>query len=172
MNTLEYIVEKRGTGKFYRFTDKEDWESADTRSLFEMIRQWTSLELEEGNSVTFRHETEGGDVKEVFIEYKKDLENPELLMTRASTHDGTFLFIENLVKNVFRNLIYGETYNSSRHPVGYPEKTFFDYDIKYTISDLLWCSAYVDHVDEENGKMFPGQRDAMAMALEIEYIKK
>ena len=108
---------------------------------------------------------EGENVK---IKYSGDL-IPECFIKRQSTHDGTLLFSHMTMKEIFTPLLQGEIFWYGNCPGDYTEFPAF-YDVEYTIGNLLWLSEYLEHVNEEQGKMWAGCRDSFSLPMAIKYI--
>ena len=96
------------------------------------------------------------------------------------SHDGTLLFIKNMFwERTYSRLLNSVSIGKRNIETLFVESDFDEqghlletshdrYDIRYLLSDLLWHSEHIDHVDEENGKMFPGQRDSYAISVRCE----
>lgn len=111
--------------------------------------------------------------KNVKIIYKKNI-IPDVFRWSEGTHDGTLLFSLEHIGHIFEDLVNGASCKIGNIPEKEymsNEDIWWQYDVIYYVSDLLWHTKYVDHVDENNGKMFPGQQDNMVMAVQMEYTK-
>jgi hypothetical protein len=111
-----------------------------------------------------------GQGKKVNIIYKSDIA-PSFYRQGYGRHDGTLLFVEEIFVDLFKTLIEASSYDKNVMPENYlNDDVWWQYDINYYVSDVLWDSQFVNHVSEKENKMFPGQEDNMIMAVQIEYL--
>lgn len=182
MNTLSYIkyIEKTDRDRFNGFLDGVNWSKATKKNPIDFIMSTykanvhfldDSQYVEDKKQIIVKCEIESGKFKKSILEYSKDF-IPDIIKFKESVHDGTLLFSLEMMEKIFGGLLDGSTYSSVNHPEDYllPEN-YFSYMVKYTLGDFLWSIKSVPHVDEKHGKMFPGVRDSMAMAVKIDYIK-
>jgi hypothetical protein len=173
MNTLEYI--RNNSNNQSRFSDEllnVKWERATIHNPIELMHNISQFiqrnQFYETSKIRNTVVLEG-KVKSIEIIYQKNLA-PDYCIFRNTTHDGTLLFSAEKLNEIFKILYFGEAYCTNNAPEDYIDN-FWEYDIRYTISDLLWNVENVDKIDPEHGKNFPGQKDSFALAVGVEYIK-
>ena len=182
MNTLSYIkyIEKTDPDRFNGFLDGVNWAKATKKNPIDFIMNTYNANThflsdsqydKDKKKIVVNCEIETGKIKKSILEYSEDF-IPDIVKFKESVHDGTLLFSLEMMEKMFGGLLDGSTYSSINHPGNYllPEN-YFNYMVKYTLGDFLWSIKSVPHVDEKHGKMFPGVRDSMAMAVKIDYIR-
>ena len=183
MNTLEFINKRISEDTIQ---DKNlaniDWSKAVVWHPIKMLKNvWmgnskepeliaTLFHNDESMTLELRGETED-QKKKVNIIYKNDIA-PSFYRQGYGRHDGTLLFVGEIFADLFKSLVNASSYDKNVMPENYlDDEIWWQYDINYYVSDVLWDSKFVDHVSEKENKMFPGQEDNMIMAVQIEYVK-
>ncbi len=175
MNTLEYINKRIEEGSANEIVSKIDWNKAMVKNpmpfLKQSIKEPLLLDDDYNFAITYVNDVLNKH-KNVKIIYKKDI-NPTIYRHSGGTHDGTLLFSLQSIVELFKTLFDASSYKIGETPENYnlDENVWWDYDVIYFVSDMLWNIKHVDHVDEKHGKMFPGSNDEMVMAVEIVYTK-
>jgi hypothetical protein len=183
MNTLEFINKRISEGTIQ---DKNlaniNWSKSIVWHPIEMLKSiWTGNSKEpkiieslfhDNIYITLELQGETEDQKKrVNIIYKNDI-TPSFYRQGYGRHDGTLFFVGQIFTDLFKTLIEASSYDKNVMPENYlDDEVWWQYDINYYVSDVLWDSQFVDHVSEKENKMFPGQEDNMVMAVQIEYVK-
>lgn len=173
MNTLQFVENIKNDT--YRFPDEwireVDWNKAKSHHPIETIQGWIlqKFSSEVSKSLFYNIVSPENETKNIMIQYHRSLKNPSILKIKRTVHDGTLLFTMNAFQEMMENILEGSCYSTQVCPEDYITN-FWKYDVHYFLGDLLWFSKSVKHVDEKHGKMFPGQMDCFALAVEIKYI--
>jgi hypothetical protein len=175
MNTLEYLNYRKSLNdnSLADWVIPVKWEKSTVCDPLQIMHNINPKidEFKVKDSIRISHEDEKYGIKKVEILYQKNIE-PTLVKLRQTTHDGTLLFSMNTMGEIFNDLVNCATYTNDNYPENYlTDAGFFNYDIKYTVSDLLWHHKYVKEVDSKHGKHFPGVRESFALGVQIEFIK-
>ncbi len=173
MDTLEYINARIKSGTSNDIIKNIDWSKVSSKNPMPFLKNIITDESYFDKNGNFDYTyIEGAKEKRVRIIYRKDI-NPTIFRHSGSTHDGTLIFCYNNIGKLFETLVNANSYKKEHCPEDYLEEDgWFSYDVNYYVSDFLWYDEYVDHVDKEHGKMFPGTHEEMVMAVEIEYVKR
>jgi hypothetical protein len=171
MNVQEYLIENC-KNRLDRWRDDIldiDWGHEDIRikSPMECIRilgiDCNDIEL------SLRQEFENGKNRNIDIIYQEDEIDPDYCIFREATHDGTLLFTLQLMGEIFAPLINGEAYCMGNKPDDYTEENVANYNVRYTINDLVW---YVDYgIKHINDMVCAGETEVMALPVKVEYFK-
>lgn len=174
MNTLQYLTNRLSKpDDFGEWVSDIIWEDSKVCNPIDYLERFYQKVSREGNRVVTVNKTEDGRTKKSTIEYTENLSSLDIVKMKKTTHDGTLLFVQWAIQELFENLLLANTFSHKNKPENYDtEEEFFKYDMVYYVSDLLWNSKYVDHVSPSEGKMFPGQRDCFAMAVQLKYVLK
>jgi hypothetical protein len=175
MNTLEYINYRVENNSVNDYIVNVNWNEAMVKEPMSWLKGILEQDLafdKDGNFDVLLVKENSDKRKRIQIIYKKDIE-PDIFRCSGGTHDGTLLFSLQYIGRLFETLVNAASYKKGYIPKNYilDENIWWEYDIIYYVSDLLWHINHVDHVDAEHGKMFPGSHDEMIMAVQIEYIR-
>lgn len=166
MKTLDYINYRNSSEhKMEDWFNEQNWAEANEGNALLWIQEVFKMNQEK-EVLRLTHNYDG-NIKNVIISLGCD--SPNIVKTRRIRHDGTLLFVQEAVRKMFEDIVFGFTYSYSNCPENY-EDNIFKYTTHYKLCDLLWHRKYLDHVSEKEGKMFPGQQDTFACAVGIEYI--
>jgi len=178
MNTLEYLNYRKNKNDdtIADWITGINWKNSISKNPLEIIDQIFKisdpiLDFELGEKISYIHKHDKEkDGRKITIVYDKDF-SPCLLRSSTITHDGTLVFTLQCFSDLLQNIVIGATYHTNQIPENYLYN-WESYDLKYTLGDILWNSKYLDHMDPEHGKNWPGQTDTMIIAVNIEYIKR
>lgn len=164
MKTLDYINFRNSSDGLDEWTKVLDWSLAKELNPLSWINELFGLNIVEKQTIRCQYEND--KVKTIIVSYGN--ENPSLLKMGQTSHDGTLVFLQRCIYKTFEGIIDGSSYSLLNSPKDY-EENFFNYIVHYKLGDMLIHSEYLKHLNKEQGKMFPGQRDSIACAIEIAY---
>lgn len=119
------------------------------------------------NELLYKLESNGKE-KNIKISYQKEFK-PDYCIIRESTHDGTSLFVLELLNEVVYPLLDSSSYCKYNAPTDYIEN-FLNYDIEYLLGDIYYFSDF--GLKNINGNTIQGQDDVMILPVKIKYQKK
>ncbi|MBD5589360.1 hypothetical protein [Clostridium botulinum] len=105
---------------------------------------------------------------EITIEYN-DKVDYDYFTSDFITHDGTLLFQAQAINKMMLKLLKRETYSKKIATDGFISNPF-NYDIKYTIGDILINSDY--GIKKINGNKMRGQKDCIVLPVKFEIFKR
>ncbi|NFF75904.1 hypothetical protein FCV38_02625 [Clostridium sporogenes] len=105
---------------------------------------------------------------EVTIEYN-DKVNYDYFTSDFIIHDGTLLFQAQAINEMMFKLLKRETYSKKIATKGFLSNPF-NYDVKYTIGDILINSDY--GIKKINGNKMRGQKDCIVLPAKFEIFKR
>lgn len=166
MKTIDYINYRISETKDLPDASDIDWKEATSHDPFILLKELFKLKVK-NNNIILHQKYDGDKTKSITI--CKNPQSPNIVRLKQIQHDGTLLFSYDAIREMMEGIVAGSTYAKQNSPEDYGDSNFFNYTVKYSLGELLWHTTFVKHVDEKHGKMFPGQRDVFAMAVQVEY---
>lgn len=93
----------------------------------------------------------------------------EYFTTERCTCDGTFIFMGELIEDVFLKVINIQTTNNEKVPDGFI-KNIFDYEIVYTVGNFVLCYEDGDFGTEEKPWLY--SRFTVMLPIKFDIVKK